>query len=84
MILRNFLHDFDNLYQSAMTGIIPLEEWKLKMQTLGQVVTVYSNDSCYTGVAEDIDDNGSLILRFPDGETGVFSSGDVSLNGTRL
>jgi len=67
-----------------MTGIVPLEEWKLKMQTLGQVVTVYSNDSCYTGVAEDIDDNGSLILRFPDGETGVFSSGDVSLNGTRL
>ena len=54
------------------------------MQTLGQVVTVYSNDSCYTGVAEDIDDNGSLILRFPDGETGVFSSGDVSLNGTRV
>lgn len=84
MILRNFLHDFDNLYQSAMTGIVPLEEWKLKMQTLGQVVTVYSNDSCYTGVAEDIDDYGSLILRFPDGETGVFSSGDVSLDGTRV
>ena len=81
-VLRNFLHDFDNLYQSAMTGIVPLEEWKLKMQTLGRVVTVYSDDFSYTGVAEDIDEYGSLVLRFPDGQTSVFSSGDVSLNTT--
>ena len=82
MVLRCVLHEFDNLYQSAQSGILPLEEWKLKMHTLGQVVNVYSGNECYTGVAEDINDYGSLVLRLPDGETGVFSSGDVTLDET--
>lgn len=55
-----------------------LDAWRKNSSTLGRKVNVSMRDASWSGLAEDIDDNGMLILKMRSGERKTISSGDIS------
>jgi BirA family biotin operon repressor/biotin-[acetyl-CoA-carboxylase] ligase len=53
--------------------------WRERVVTLGQTVRLTFRDEAYEGVAEDVDAEGSLLLRTADGRLLTFEAGEVSL-----
>jgi BirA family biotin operon repressor/biotin-[acetyl-CoA-carboxylase] ligase len=78
-LLKHLLHEIDNLYLKLAEGQTPLEEWKTLMNTLGQRVMVSFHDETHTGLAEDVDEIGNLLLRLDDGQLITLTAGDVTL-----
>ena len=56
-----------------------LEGYRSRSMLTGQEVVFARGDKKYTAIAEDIDDNGALVVRFEDGRTEALSSGEVSV-----
>ncbi len=56
-----------------------LAEWRELSVTLGKEVQVKELDHTYTGFAEDIDKDGSLLVRLPNGDISRVIAGDVSI-----
>jgi BirA family biotin operon repressor/biotin-[acetyl-CoA-carboxylase] ligase len=56
-----------------------LNEWKILSSTLGKSVKVVIGDETLIGLAEDIDDNGMLVLKLDSGLRRQISAGDVTL-----
>lgn len=56
------------------------EDFRRECITLGSQVQVLGTDSSFTGVAEDIDETGALLVRV-DGELRRVLAGDVSVRG---
>ena len=87
-LLRNLLQEMDRLYLSLMDGETPMEEWRGLLDTLGKRVTVQDvSDSgtplrssrSYSGVAEDVDGAGNLLLRLPEGGLIALAGGEVTV-----
>ncbi|HZA25475.1 MAG TPA: biotin--[acetyl-CoA-carboxylase] ligase [Dehalococcoidia bacterium] len=78
-LLRDLLQEIDGLYLKLAEGQTPLEEWKTLLDTLGQQVTVSFHGESHTGLAEDVDEVGNLLLRVDDGELITLTAGDVTL-----
>lgn len=55
-----------------------IKEYKSRMFILGRQIEYTKNGSAFSGIAEDINSQGNLIVRLSDG-TDVLSSGEVSL-----
>jgi BirA family transcriptional regulator, biotin operon repressor / biotin---[acetyl-CoA-carboxylase] ligase len=55
------------------------QEWRSRLETLGQEVAVTFAGHTERGVAEDVDEEGSLLLRLPDGRLATFPAGEVTL-----
>jgi BirA family biotin operon repressor/biotin-[acetyl-CoA-carboxylase] ligase len=53
------------------------ERWRGRLSTLGRTITVQQGTSTISGVAEDVDDNGELLLRRHSGELFSITWGDV-------
>ncbi|HEY5640145.1 MAG TPA: biotin--[acetyl-CoA-carboxylase] ligase [Dehalococcoidia bacterium] len=53
--------------------------WRSRIATLGHTVRLTFRDETYEGTAEDVDDEGSLILRLADGGRRTFEAGEVTL-----
>ena len=53
--------------------------WRSRIATLGQSVRLTFRDEVYEGTAEDVDNEGSLILRLADGTRKTFEAGEVTL-----
>ena len=49
--------------------------------TLGQEVSLVRGEEVRHGLAQDIDEDGALIVRFPDGHAEAVNSGEVSVRG---
>ncbi len=87
-VLRQLLQDLDSLYlqlgQAANSPLIdsPLIEWKTLLDTLGQRVEVTWGKDRITGLAEDVDDLGNLMLRRDDGRLVTLTAGDVTLGSS--
>ncbi len=79
-LLRQLLHDLDNLYVQATHGGSPLPEWEALLETLGQPIHATWRNEVFTGLAEGIDNLGNLQLRLEDGQLMTLTAGDVSLN----
>jgi BirA family biotin operon repressor/biotin-[acetyl-CoA-carboxylase] ligase len=62
--------------EGAMSGF---EEWRSKLITLGQQVTVHEGQIITAGLAEDVDTDGALRVRQADGRVVRIAAGDVSL-----
>jgi BirA family biotin operon repressor/biotin-[acetyl-CoA-carboxylase] ligase len=63
----------------AEEGFGPIRQaWRERSVTLGQQVVVHTDGQDVTGLAEDIDDTGALLVRTPAGLVRV-TSGDVAL-----
>jgi BirA family biotin operon repressor/biotin-[acetyl-CoA-carboxylase] ligase len=73
--LAALLNEFEELYESGRV----FDAWRERIVTLGQDVRLTFREEVYEGCAEDVDEEGSLILRLPDGSRITFAAGEVSL-----
>jgi BirA family biotin operon repressor/biotin-[acetyl-CoA-carboxylase] ligase len=78
-LLATVLNQFEQLYQDAPEGDAVLKEWRTRLDTLGREVRVTFRDQVYEGVAEDVDQDGNLILAQPDGTLRTIEAGEVTL-----
>ena len=80
-ILGKILHEYESQYQNYLTKGFghTLLLWRSLNTTLGNKVVVNTREERFTGVAEDINENGCLLIRKDSGETEVLLAGDVSL-----
>ena len=78
-VLRAVLVEMDRLYADLPQGERLLNQWKNNLVTLGQQVQVNMGDQVYTGRAESVTDDGSLMLRQKDGKLVQIIAGDVML-----
>jgi BirA family biotin operon repressor/biotin-[acetyl-CoA-carboxylase] ligase len=53
------------------------ESWKSHLATLGRTIVVHQGNSAISGVAEDVDESGELLLRCHSGELVRITWGDV-------
>jgi len=53
---------------STLTSRLVRERWRDHLATLGRAISVRQGDSTISGVAEDVDDNGELLLRRHSGD----------------
>ena len=73
------LNELEELYLAVQAGQQVQDEWRTRLETLGRQVRVTSGETVEEGLAEDVDGDGSLILRRPDGSRVVIAAGDVTL-----
>jgi len=80
-LLNNILSAIDYWYRIWIEqGFEPVrEKWKENSITIGSEVYVDSWDEKYSGLAVDIDEGGSLLIRTADRDLRLLHSGDVSL-----
>jgi len=57
------------------------QRWRNHLSTLGRVIVVRQGDTVLSGVAEDVNDNGELLLRRHSGELINITWGDVGYPG---
>lgn len=79
-LVRRLLVELDRLYRALPHGEGILKKWRQRLMTLGRRVRVVSGDDVYEGVAESVDDDGSLLLRCDDGSRRRVLAGDVSIS----
>lgn len=79
LIIAAILNELDRWFKVLVKGgrIQLINEWKKLSSTLGRKVKVVSGKDTFSGIAEDIDDEGTLILRLPSGGLKKISAGDV-------
>ena len=58
-----------------------LSRYRANCLTLGKDISIVRGDDVRYAVAEDIDDNGALIVSFPDGNRETVNAGEVSIRG---
>ncbi len=67
LIFSSILHELDSLYTELKNGIIPIEEWKNNLSTLGKKIIVNNEKEKLEGIAKDVDKDGQLIILTNDG-----------------
>ncbi len=82
-LLRRILQHMDALYLDLRRGRSPIAEWRRWLDTLGQRVTVTHHGSTDTGLAEDIDEHGNLLLRTDSGDLLTLTAGDITLRAAQ-
>lgn len=78
-VLRAVLVEMDRLYADLPQGERLLNQWKNNLVTIGLQVQVNMGNQIYTGLAESVTDNGSLMIREKDGHLVKIIAGDVML-----
>jgi biotin-(acetyl-CoA carboxylase) ligase len=78
-MLQALLSEFEELYLALRRGEPIDKEWRRRLETLGQQITVRSGDTVWEGYAESVDENGNLLLRCRDGGLMTITAGDVTL-----
>jgi len=78
-LLRRILQHMDALYLDLRRGRSPIPEWRRWLDTLGQRVVVSHHGAINSGLAEDIDEHGNLLLRQDDGQLLTLTAGDITL-----
>lgn len=79
-IIIQLLKEFEQCYSILKKeGKKPLlDAWRKNSSTLGRKVNVIMHGVSWSGIAEDIDDNGMLILKMRSGRRKTISSGDIA------
>jgi BirA family biotin operon repressor/biotin-[acetyl-CoA-carboxylase] ligase len=78
-LLAAYLVSFERLYGQAKTGVSMRDAWRARLVTLGQLVTASWPGGSVSGMAHDVDDDGSLLVRTADGTLATVEAGDVTL-----
>jgi BirA family biotin operon repressor/biotin-[acetyl-CoA-carboxylase] ligase len=78
-LLASYLLRFEEIYEAAKAGEPPLGRWKERLVTLGQRVHASWPGGAADGVAEDVDDDGALLVRTEGGDIVRVEAGDVTL-----
>ncbi len=79
VLLDAFLTRVETHLAAWRAGADPLRLWRRRLAWLGEAVLLQTPTATVTGIAEDVDDEGALVLRLPDGRRQHFPVGDVSL-----
>ena len=74
-VLNNFEHLVDQLERSHKKI---LNQWRNRCKMIGERIKIVEDDKIRTGIFEDIDEHGFLLLKQPD-KTEKIHYGDVSL-----
>ncbi|MGH2493764.1 MAG: biotin--[acetyl-CoA-carboxylase] ligase [Ktedonobacteraceae bacterium] len=92
MLIASLLRSLEEAYlslQQETTGVLPTttaqtlpsrllrEKWRDRLATLGRAITVRQGNSTISGIAEDVDGNGELLLRNHSGELICITWGSV-------
>jgi len=79
-IIAEVLNELERWYKKLIGdgSFLLLEEWKRLSCTIGKVVRVTLCGEVISGIAEDIDEEGMLVLRLASGERRRISSGDLT------
>lgn len=67
------------LHQQPATSTDLRQQWRARLRMLGQPTTVHQGDQLVAGIAEDVGEDGALILRLPDGTHATITWGDVEI-----
>jgi len=78
-LIISLLKHCEQRYDALMRGETFIDEWRLKLVTLGKFVVVKNGTNVYEGLAEMVDDDGALLLREPEGKLVKVPAGDVTL-----
>jgi BirA family biotin operon repressor/biotin-[acetyl-CoA-carboxylase] ligase len=78
-LLAAYLWKLEDLYQAAKGGVSVLPRWRERLVTLGKQVTATSQSGVVSGLAEDVEDDGALVIRTDAGERIVVEAADVTL-----
>ena len=78
-VIRCLLVEVERLYLALPAGGAIYQKWRDSLVTLGRKVRVKSGKTVYDGIAESVAEDGSLLLRCPDGSLTKIVAGDVTL-----
>ena len=80
-LLNLILRELERGFSAAAQGQSPQPAWKNLLVTLGQRVTITTNNDAepITGLAETTDEWGHLLIRTDSGELHTVTAGDVGL-----
>jgi BirA family biotin operon repressor/biotin-[acetyl-CoA-carboxylase] ligase len=78
-LLRAYLLRVEDQYTMLRRGYSPQPAWAERLTTLGETISVSSSESTRHGLAEAVDENGALLVRWPDGQLERVIAGDVTL-----
>ncbi len=79
VLLPVLFKEMEHLYTSSRGNQSLFSEWKANLGTLGQFVQAHHAGSSFEGVAEDVETDGTLLIREQNGNLLRFTVGDVSL-----
>lgn len=78
-LLLVLLEEIERRYLLIREGWSPHEEWRAHLATLGQRVRVSDGQETTSGMAEDVDPDGALLVRTDTGDLERILVGDVTL-----
>jgi BirA family biotin operon repressor/biotin-[acetyl-CoA-carboxylase] ligase len=78
-VLATLLNAFEARYADAQGGDAAFRAWRSRLETLGQRVRATLGERVEEGIAEDVDAQGSLLIRRDDGSLVTVEAGDVTL-----
>jgi BirA family transcriptional regulator, biotin operon repressor / biotin---[acetyl-CoA-carboxylase] ligase len=78
-LLQKLVVEVENLYLDIKAGKNLYQRWRERLVILGKAVQVIDEGKVEQGVAEDVDMDGSLLLRHSDGSLTHIVAGDVTL-----
>ena len=78
-LLASYLAHFEQLYNAAKCGETIRDRWRARLVTLGKEVRATWQGGMAEGLAEDVDADGALLVRTPDGALTRVEAGDVTL-----
>ena len=79
-VLAALLNAFESRYAEALEGDAPFRAWRSRLETLGRRVCATLGERVEEGVAEDVNAEGSLLIRRDDGSLATVEAGDVTLS----
>ncbi len=80
-LLAAYLAHFERMYAAARAGASMRDAWRARLVTLGKEVRAAWPGGSAEGIAEDVDEDGALIVRTADGALVTVEAGDVTLRG---
>ncbi|MFC2058878.1 biotin--[acetyl-CoA-carboxylase] ligase [Chloroflexota bacterium] len=78
-IITSLLSEIELLYLASHQGEPIHKEWRSRLETLGKKVRIDYRGLIEEGQAEDVDDDGSLLLRRSDNSLAVITAGEVTI-----
>ena len=80
-LAAEIINAMDTMYADWQAGRWSVERYRSDCATLGREVRLLRNGQERTAIAEDVDDNFGLVVRYPDGTRETVISGEVSVRG---
>ena len=78
-VLAALLNELEGLYLGAQRGEPVWRWWRERLETVGRWVRVRVGSTVEEGLAEDVAEDGSLLLRRADGSSLAIAAGEVTL-----